>query len=366
MATSRGPEQDIAPPSLDGGEIVTLLAALEEGILQVQGGRIVNANPAVARMVGARLESVLDRRVGDLIQDLDGRPLQDPASSDVARLRTADGSLLPISVYRLSPGLLVVVDRSRERTLEQEIGRLERVPGVAPEEESREALLAMIEHEIRTPVTVVNGYARMLLEEREGPLNETQSEFLDTIRRSARRIEALLDNLLALESGGAPDAVRIVRKPTSLHEIVRHGLAATRPLTEERRLNLIVDLHPDADALDADAVRLEQVVTNLVSNAVKFTPEGSVVRIGTGVEEGEKGDVIWIAIADEGPGVAPDEAERIFRPFTRGRAARECCVQGVGLGLAICRTIIEAHGGSIEAIPSSEGGLFRVTVPVGA
>jgi signal transduction histidine kinase len=366
MAAPGGPEQDIVPPHLDGEEIATLVAALEEGILQVEGCRIVNANPAVARMVGAPLENLLDRRVGDLVQDLDGRPIHDPASSEAGRLRTAKGSLLPISVYRLSPSLLVLVDRSRERTLEQEIGRLERAPGGAPEEEDRQALLAMIEHEIRTPVTVVNGYARMLLDEREGPLNETQTEFLDTIRRSARRIEALLDNLLALESGGGPDAVRIVRKPTSLHEIVRHGLAATRPLTEERRLTVIVDLHPDADALDADAVRLEQVVTNLVSNAVKFTPEGSVVRVGTGLEEGEKGDVIWIAIADEGPGVAPDEVERIFRPFTRGRAARECCVQGVGLGLAICRTIIEAHGGSIEAVPSSEGGLFRVTVPVGA
>jgi signal transduction histidine kinase len=224
----------------------------------------------------------------------------------------------------------------------------------------------MVEHEIRTPVTVISGYARMLLDAREGPLRDSQKEFVLAIRRAAGRVEDLLDNLLELASGTDPTSVRIRRKPTSLRRLIRGAVEAIRPRAEERRMSVALDLCPEADHVYADPVRFEQVLTNLLSNAVKFAPEGSAVRVATGLEEGGDGGVIWIEIQDEGPGIAPDESERIFEPFVRGRAAAETSVQGVGLGLAICRKIVLAHGGSVEALPSRGGALFRVTVPLGA
>jgi signal transduction histidine kinase len=129
-------------------------------------------------------------------------------------------------------------------------------------------------------------------------------------------------------------------------------------------VRIALGLHPEADALRGDSGRLEQVFTNLLTNAVKFTPEGSTVHVESGLEEREEGDVLWIAVRDEGPGVHPDEADRIFQPLVRGQAAMPSAAQGVGLGLAICHRIVKAHGGSIEAVPSARGGLFRVALPV--
>jgi signal transduction histidine kinase len=261
------------------------------------------------------------------------------------------------------------MDRSRERLLEQEVWRLSRPQGAegpSEEEQQRQEHLSMIEHEIRTAMTVVNGYVRMLLDDRVGALRNAQREFLDEVQRAARRVEALLDHLLedeAIENGGDGS---LELKPVSLQEILHNATHALRPLAEERRVRLTLSLHPDTDPLHADPVGIEQVVTNLLVNALKFTPEQSTVSVETGLEAGEEGELVWISVRDEGPGVHPDEAKEVFRPFVRGRAATSSASRGVGLGLAICQRIVRAHGGSIEAVPSASGGLFRVTLRVQA
>ncbi len=229
-----------------------------------------------------------------------------------------------------------------------------------------QAILGVLDHEIRTPLTVVAGYARMLLDGDAGPLNETQRDFLGEVKRAARRVEILLDHLTEVGAGGDPTAIPVLRCPSSLHEIVRSSLEAVRPMAQEKGVRITVELDPDADPLEADPFRLEQVVTNLLMNAMKFTPEGSTVWVETGLADDEKGDLCWLTVRDEGPGIVPEEARTIFEPFVRGRAAREGAVQGVGLGLTICRRIVEAHGGSIEAVPARGGGVLRVTLPIGA
>jgi nitrogen-specific signal transduction histidine kinase len=367
---SNRPGQDSSPASLTSGDVLTrLLAALEEGVLVMREGRVASANAAFARMRGASIEACVGQTLDELFTDSEGRPLADPSPEGV-RLRSSTGSLLPVTVRRASPEVLIVADRSRERTLEHEVWRLSgEIFGEPPRQSDAgcwEAVLGMVEHEIRTAVTVISGYARMLLDGHAGPLAQLQRNFLNEVQRASKRVEGLLDNLLEIGPEGQPSDVPFIRKITSLHEILQNTSEAVRPLAEERDVHITLALHPDADPLHADPARLEQVVTNLLTNAVKFAPEGSTVRVETGHEEDSTGEILWIAVHDEGPGVHPDEVREIFQPFVRGRASECCSARGVGLGLAICHRIVEAHGGSIEAVPSCDGGLFRVTLPLGS
>jgi signal transduction histidine kinase len=369
MTMSSEPGQDTVVPALaDASEAAALLDRLEEGVLVLDGSRVAGVNASLARMVGEAPDRIVGRRLQDLVTDPGGRPIAGDASAEAAQLRSANGKAVPISIRRVSPRLLLVVDRSRERMLEQEIWRLSRGSGPGcdrfPEVGLWGEQLAMAEHEIRTAITVVTGYARLLLDERVGPIEPTQRDFLEEVQRAAARVEALLDRLLDLGPEGEATDISGVRKPVSLPDIVRKATTALRPLAEERQVRLVLRLHPDADALHADPLGIEQVVTNLLTNAFKFTPRGSAVCVETGLEEAREGELVWIAVRDEGPGVDPDEVTRVFQPFFCGRAAMGSESPGVGLGLAVCRTIVEAHGGSIEAVPSSGGGLFRVTLPV--
>lgn len=342
-----------------------LLESMDEGVLVLDGEEILLANAALLRMVGPTA-TLVGRRTGDILADHDGRPLDSRDVSGEARLRTEGGGLLPVSVTRLGERLVLVRDRSRERALEQEVWRASRGAGgeaPGPGRAEWQALLGIIEHEIRTPITVVLGYTRLLIDGRGGELTGSQRESLVTIRKAAARIDRLLDSLLVYE-GDDPTAVRVERRPTSLHDVIRDAVDAIRPIAEERSIAVLLELEPSADPVDADPFRLEQVFTNLLENALKFAPEGSTVRVNATVGEGEKGEVVLLTVEDEGPGIEAAEAERIFLPFVQGRAARGGSVGGVGLGLAICQRIVEAHGGSIEALPSPGGGLFRVVVPL--
>jgi signal transduction histidine kinase len=158
----------------------------------------------------------------------------------------------------------------------------------------------------------------------------------------------------------APGVLRVLRKPERLGPILDAAVAATRPLLEQRRVRLKVELDVEPDEILADARRLGQVIVNLLSNATKFTPKGTEVRVATSLVELERGGFLCFSVEDRGPGVQAEEVERIFEPFVRGRLANG----GVGLGLAICRKIVEAHGGKIEAVPSLGHGLFRVLLPL--
>ncbi len=360
--------QDSSPASLTSGDVLArLLEALEEGVLVLREGRVSSANAAFSRMRGAAVEDCIGRALDELFTDPEGRPQSDP-SSDGIRLRCSDGTLVPVVVRRASPEVLIVADRARMRTLDREVWRLSgEIFGDPPGRnvaDSREGLLEMVEHEIRTAITVISGYARMLLEGRAGPLVELQECFLQEVHRASTRVEGLLDNLLEIGPEGQPGDLPIVPKLSSLHEVLRRGSEFVRPLAEERGVRVALRLHPDADPLHADPLRLEQVVVNLLTNAIKFTPRGSDVTLETGLEEDAKGEWIWIVVRDEGPGVRPDEVDRIFEPFVRGGAPDQTGARGVGLGLAICHRIVEAHGGSIEVVPSPEGGSFRVTLPI--
>ena len=222
-------------------------------------------------------------------------------------------------------------------------------------ERMRNAILSSVSHDLRTPLAAITGAATSLLDESSRFDHQTRHELLRSIHQEADRLDQLMKNLLdmmRLEAG----AVQLNKEWHPLDEVVGSALGRM-----ERRLNghrVTVSFPTDLPLLYVDGVLLQQVVINLLENAVKYAPAGSTIELSASVE----GREVIVEVADRGPGLPPGEEERIFDKFYRAKPARE---GGVGLGLTICRGIVEAHGGRIWAEHRGGGGArFRFAIPL--
>jgi two-component system sensor histidine kinase KdpD len=222
-------------------------------------------------------------------------------------------------------------------------------------EELRSSLLASVSHDLRTPLAAITGAASALRDEGSGLETRERRELLATISEEAGRLERLLVNLLdmtRLESGGLEPK----REWVPLEEIV--GAALTRLEAQLAGRDVRTEIPADLPLAFADPLLLEQLVLNLLENAVKHTPAGTEIEIRAVARE----SALELEVADRGPGLEPGDETRIFEKFQRGARAG---AGGVGLGLAICRGIAMAHGGSLHAENRPGGGaLFRLTLPL--
>ncbi|MBF0610522.1 MAG: sensor histidine kinase KdpD [Magnetococcales bacterium] len=224
----------------------------------------------------------------------------------------------------------------------------------AKSDELRGTLLSMASHDLRTPLAAITG-AGTALRDTENPLDSLQQrELLETICLEAERMERLVSNLLdmvRLESGGCQ-----LRKEWIPFEEMA-GSAITRLEKRCQGRQVTVEVDEQAPLLYVDPVFFEQVLVNLLDNALKYTPEDSTIAWRVEAH----GSQVAIIIMDEGEGIAPELAERIFEKFTRGESLG---VPGSGLGLAICRGVVQAHGGTIQAVTRQQGGgIFQIWLP---
>jgi two-component system sensor histidine kinase KdpD len=232
--------------------------------------------------------------------------------------------------------------------------------GAQPHEQPlRGELAGMIEHELLTAHTVARGYLRMLLAGRGGALGPEQATWVREALRALARGEVLLRNLAALVRTGREQR-RAAHKPLRLRELLDSALATARPLLELREMRVELQLEAERDGVHGDADALEQVFVNLLANAARYAPAASRVQLHTSTLELGEREFVCVAVRDEGPGVSAADARRIFEAFVRGSDHSV----GLGLGLAICRRTVEAHDGSIEAVPDLGYGLFRVLLPL--
>jgi signal transduction histidine kinase len=219
--------------------------------------------------------------------------------------------------------------------------------------------VASVSHELRTPLTSIRGYIELMLDEETGPLNATQRKFLSVVERSTERQMMLVADLLLVAQLGAAD-LQLELEPLEVGALVAEAVEAARPTAEAKGIELdFATDHRSANVL-ADAPRLAQVMDNLISNAIKFTPAGHVL-----VQLSSDADAAVIDVVDTGIGIPPDEQERLFERFFRATAANANAIQGTGLGLSISKAIADAHAGTIELESSgSEGTTFRLTLPL--
>src|SRR6266542_2056010 len=221
-------------------------------------------------------------------------------------------------------------------------------------ERLRNSLLSSVSHDLRTPLAVITGSASTLLES-GGALEATvQRDLLQTIREEAERLNRLVHNLLEmtrLETG-----VEVRKEWHSLEELIGAALARLEFALRDRSVH--TDVAKDLPLTPMDDVLVEQVLINLLENAVKYTPAGTAIDVRAWAED----DRVMVEVADRGPGLAAGDESRIFEKFYRGAAPDS---RGAGLGLAICRAILEAHGGRIWAQNRPDGGaVVRFSLPV--
>lgn len=226
-------------------------------------------------------------------------------------------------------------------------------------ESMRQEFVANVSHELRTPLSLIKGYAETLLDgAKEDPAILTR--FLKTIEKHADRLTLLIEDLLtisSLESG----QIALHRQNIGLREAADQVISQLTARAAERRVSLVNDL-PETLLANADGDRIEQVLFNLVDNAIKYGREGGRVRISGGEVVGG----VEVSVADDGPGIAPEVGDRVFERFFRVDRARSREQGGTGLGLSIVKHIIQAHGGEIRLSPTRGGGAtFSYTLPGG-
>jgi signal transduction histidine kinase len=221
----------------------------------------------------------------------------------------------------------------------------------------RDEFIASVSHEFRTPLTSIRGYAELL---QDANLDAEQRDYVNVIDRNSARLASLVEDLLLMaqiQSGGLPlDLNEVV-----LNDLIARAGEAAKPFAASKHIDLEIDTEQDLVTTQADAERLGQVLDNLVSNAIKYTPNGGDVSITMT----HTGDDATIAVSDTGIGIPQAEQAQMFSRFFRTSNARDSGIEGSGLGLAITRGIVEAHGGTI-GFDSVEGvgTTFRLTVPL--
>lgn len=347
-------------------------------------GRPLYMNAAAEEITGYTLAEARDHTFHDLVHHRypDGTPFPShdcvllAALSQMTPLRrhrdmliNRAGDYVPVLVDfipvladdRLEAGVLEFRDMTLETRIEEErVLLLDAERAARAEAEAavhaRDEFLSIAAHELRNPVTAVKGaaqFARRAIERgetRPGQLASTMA----MIERNVNRLIGLVDDLLDV-SRLQSHHLRVRRVPTDIVTLLLESVATIR--AQGYSVEFVGSAQPHIMDLDPD--RIEQVLANLLENAVKYSPEGGTIEVT--LQRAEDG--VEITVRDQGIGIPPDELERIFEPFGRASNAQQTSIPGMGLGLYICRQIASAHGGELRAESSGTGAVMRLTLP---
>ena len=316
-------------------DVQDAFVALTDGILLSDArGQILSANPAAFRILG---EAKLEGRKFDDLALVSGATDVQNTEGRVRRAwfpREERMGVLEITTTALGErGSLHTV---RDVTAQADLLRL------------KEDFLLQVAHELRTPIAALSATLDLLLEDALSMPRGELGSMMGTLRRSALRLEHLVENLLdagSIEAG----TFQVRAMPTSLRQCLQDALTFVQPFLDSKRQQIIPELHSEADRVLADPRRTAQVLANLIANASKYAPEATKITIGSVTREG----FARVTVRDEGPGIPEDEQARLFQRFFRSREVRDQA-GGLGLGLSICRAIVNTQGGEIS-IESARG-----------
>lgn len=278
---------------------------------------------------------------------------------DGLRLGALDYISKPFDVEQILRLIRGGLERRAAKLQLKERSRLEHLRAEKAEEANRlkRQLVSAMAHDIKSPLGLITGYAEFLSGRLEKlPAAKEDMEFVGQIQASAQRISRLVSGVLdasRLEAGHP-----IVRTPVQLNALVREMTQQQVLVLREKRLDLILDLANDLPHVIGDEAQLGRVLSNLIDNAIKFTPPGGRIFVASRRED----EAVVIEIEDTGMGIPKEDLPLLFSEFRRLRAARR--IEGTGLGLFIVKTIVEAHGGSVAAQSTEgRGTTFRLRFP---
>jgi signal transduction histidine kinase len=350
-------------------EAQALLGGIVEGVFAVDGDRRIRyLSPQTAQLLQIDPATAIGRFCGDVLDPLGESGLRPCAEScpivharsrgatrATERLRRRDGSVISTVITSAPPADGRQVQVVRDETDVEAARRL------------RDAILANVSHEFKTPLSAQLASIELLRDTLESGADDLRpyepaaaAQLVQSLERGTLRLQQLVDNLLEsvrIEAG----VPRLRSAPVSIEAVVDAAAELVGPLFAQRAQRLAVDLPAVLPEIEGDPPRLTQVLVNLLANANKFAPPGSEIRVGAEQRGGEV--VLWVE--DSGPGLPAGTGGSIFERFVR--APQEPLTSGMGLGLWIVKSIVEAHGGRVEARNLPRGGArFSVALPVGA
>lgn len=327
-------------------EIRDLRTAILVGGFALAGVIIVAASVAIARGT---------RRTAELIvapvEELAELARNDTGGGRGTRAGTDTG---PAEVRALAAAFNSLLDTRDEfeTTRDEQLGRLQEL------DRQKDAFVSTVSHELRTPLASIVGYTEMLCDGDGGELTDAQHRLVAVVQRNADRLRGLIEDLLTLSRIEA-QGLDIDHDRLSLDAVVANVTESLRPVAARAGLTLVERLEP-AEII-GDALQLERAVTNLVSNAIKFTPGDGTVTVTVGADQ----HVATVTVADTGIGIPAAEQEHLGTRFFRSSSAQHRSIPGTGLGLSIVQAIAEGHGGTLECDSvEDEGTTFRLTVPL--
>lgn len=356
----------------------------EEGIWVIDSQSQTNyVNHAMARMLGYTEEEMLGRSMDDFIDEairptantiLDRRR-QGRAQKHEFKLKTKEGNQL-WAYMSTSPVLdekgellwscALVYDITERKHADEQLRQSSERISLANAELARatrlkDEFLTSMSHELRTPLNAILGLAEALQEEVYGPLTERQQKSLATIEQSGKHLLELINDILDLskiESG----KMEMELNSISVQRLCESSLTFVKQQAHHKRIKLNCEIADGIENVDADERRIRQVLINLLSNAVKFTPDGGEVWLE--VEADTESETIQFTIIDTGIGIAPENLDRLFKPFVQLDSSLSRRYSGTGLGLALVRRIVELHGGSVSLESEvAKGSRFTITLP---
>ena len=373
----------MTPPTQEtGDQFRALLEAAPDAMVIVgEGGQIVLVNSQTEKLFGFSREELLGKPVEILMpKRLQGRHrghrqtyLRDPHTRPMGEdlelygLRK-DGSDFPVQIS-LSPlktedGLLIT-SAIRDITAQKrtELALLEKNAELERANQAKDGFLASMSHELRTPLNAIIGFAEFLADGKPGTLNGKQKEYLEDILSSGRRLLRLINDILDI---ARLQAGKLELNPETfrLADVIQEVRSGVLPLATNKHIQVRIAIAPGLDAVTLDVQRFKQVLHNLLSNALKFTPDAGAVEINA---EPDGAACFRLSVRDSGIGIKPETVERIFKEFEQLEAGVARRHDGAGLGLALTRKIVEIQGGGIHVQSEvGEGSTFTVILPLGA
>ncbi|HWI53045.1 MAG TPA: ATP-binding protein [Symbiobacteriaceae bacterium] len=217
--------------------------------------------------------------------------------------------------------------------------------------------LTMVSHEFRTPLTSIITFTELLLDDAAGKVNQEQQEYLTDVLESSQRLLNMINDLLDISRLDA-GKVRLFREALDIYDLARDAERTVRPLVERKGLTLALEMGRNLPLVEADGLRVTQVLLNLLGNAIKFTPAGGRITMTARVDV----DFLEVAVKDTGIGIAPEDRKRVFEKFSQAGRERP---EGTGLGLPLAKSLVELHGGCmwLESEPG-RGSTFHFTLPL--
>src|SRR5262245_246357 len=335
---------DINIPGLDGYETTTRLRGMEH----LRGTPIVALTADIR--VGTRERSLVAGCDGYITKPIDPRRLPEQLEEFINGKREA----LPQAVEAT---MLREYNQKLVERLERQVRELSTANAELQEADRlKSQFLATLSHELRTPLTSIMGYLELFGRRTLGPLSETQAEAIKVMARNAETLTRHVNNLLYLQE---VRSTQIKRGPIALHDLLRRVLVEYQRRARDAGLELQIEIHPTATFL-GDSLALEQAFRGLIDNAIKFSSRRSRVRVLL-IDEPSR---VLLRVEDSGIGIPPDHQEKIFLPFYQVDSSLARQHPGAGMGLAIVKHVVEAHGGqvTVRSAPGA-GSTFTLVLP---